>query len=129
MKDKQDNQNQFENRQPHSKDGGKEKWSRLKQRYLQDLPEQLNGIKSTLETDDYSKIKKQAHRIKGTSGTYKLKNISQGVAQLEDHADNRNREAIVNIINKVMQLVEVETDKLGTHSLSTATNSEGGIND
>ena len=129
MKDKQDNLNQFENRQRHSKAGSKEKWSRLKQKYLQDLPEQLDGIKSTLETDDYSKIKKQAHRIKGTSGTYKLKNISQGVAQLEDHADKRNREAIVNIIHKVMRLVEVEADKLGTHFLSTTANSEGGIDD
>ncbi|MBW8002266.1 MAG: Hpt domain-containing protein [Planctomycetes bacterium] len=129
MKDKQDNQNQNENRQPNSKDSSKEKWSMLKQKYLRDLPDQLNGIKSTLEADDYSKIKKQAHRIKGTSGTYKLKNISKGVAQLEGHADDRNREAIVNIIHKVMQLVEAETDKLETHSLSAALNSEGGIND
>ena len=87
-------------------------WTRLAVEYLRDLPQQLDAIRNGLELKDYNTIKKQAHRIKGTSGTYRLERISRNVARLEHSADCRNPDAIANDITKVKRLVELETRRL-----------------
>jgi len=89
-------------------------WAQLTWKYLNDLPEQLDKISTTLKVKDYSTIKKQAHRIKGTSGTYHLETISQGAARLQRLAEDRNPDAIASAINKVRQLVELETRRLNS---------------
>ncbi len=77
--------------------------------YLQDLPAQLTAIKTKLETKGYTAIKKDAHRIKGTSGTFGLCDIAQGAVELEASADSQNHDAIITAINAVVYLVEVES--------------------
>jgi HPt (histidine-containing phosphotransfer) domain-containing protein len=111
-----------------SKLDSKQAWARLAAKYLHDLPEQLDGIKTTLRVKDYTAIKKQAHRIKGTSGTYHLDTISKSVAQLERFADRRDQNAIVTTIDKVMRLVELETKRLNSRSVSSAGRSERNAN-
>lgn len=103
-------------------------WARLAARYLRDLPRQLDGIRTTLKIKDYSAIKKQAHRIKGTSGTYRFEDIAKGAARLERLADTENAEAIVTTINKVMRLVELEAKKVNSQLVSSSGKSEGDIN-
>ncbi len=87
-------------------------WSHLISEYLGDLPRQLNSIRTILEIPDYAKIKKQAHRIKGTSGTYGLEAISQDAAQLEQSADTHDSGRIVTAINNMTRSVEIETIRL-----------------
>jgi HPt (histidine-containing phosphotransfer) domain-containing protein len=100
-----------------SKPISEEAWAQLAVQYLRDLPQQLDRIRSTVEVKDYSRLKEQAHRIKGTSGTYRLYSISRTVAQLERLADSQNPDAIVSTIDKVMRLVEIETKRLSSRSV------------
>ncbi len=116
------------NQQLQSKPDRQQAWSQLTAKYLQDLPQQLDGIRAVLEIKDYTAVKKQAHRIKGTSGTYRLDTISKSAAQLERLADSQNPDAIVATINKVMQLVELETNRLSSIAVSSTGNSEGVAN-
>ena len=99
---------------PRSRVASDRAWTQLTWKYLNDLPQQLDGIRTILEIKDYSTIKKKAHRIKGTSGTYHLETISQSAAQLERLAESRNHHAISSVINKVSRLIELETKRLGS---------------
>jgi HPt (histidine-containing phosphotransfer) domain-containing protein len=104
-------------------------WVQLKAEYLQDLPHQLDGIRTTLQTRDYATIKNYAHRIKGTSGTYHLDSICQIAAQLERLAEDRNADAIAAAINKVLRLVELETKRLNSSQIGSAPGAEGNANE
>ena len=117
------------NQQLQSKPDRRQAWSQLTAKYLQDLPQQLDGIRAVLEIKDYTAVKKQAHRIKGTSGTYRLDTIAQSAAQLERVADSQTPTAIVATINKVMRLVELETDRLNSMAVSSVDTSERLAND
>jgi len=97
----------------------------LKVKYLRDLPSQFEGIKSILEEKDFHKIKKEAHRIKGTSGTYKLDSISQNAAHIEYLASKEDKEAILNTINKIMNLVDEEFNRLNVEIISVDSEIEG----
>ena len=114
-------------RRPESK-LDEEAWAQLAAQYLRSLPQQLDRIRTTVEIKDYSTIKKQAHRIKGTSGTYRLDTISKSVAQLERLADSQNPDAIVTTINKVMRLVELETERLNSRLVSSTDSTERNAN-
>ncbi len=103
------------NQQQHSNSAPRQGWEKLTAKYLSDLPRQLDGIMAILETGDYAKVRSQAHRIKGTSGTYRLETISRGAAQLESEAESRNPDKIVSAINNVKQLVKIEIDRRNSH--------------
>ena len=115
-------------RRPESKLGQEEILVQLAAQYLHDLPQQLDRIKTTVEVKDYTAIKKQAHRIKGTSGTYRLDAISRSVAQLERLADSQNPDAIVTTIDKVMRLVELESKRLNSRLVSCTKTCERNAN-
>ena len=103
-------------------------WAKLAAQYLRDLPQQLDRIRSTAKVKNYSAIKKQAHRIKGTSGTYHLDAISKSVARLEHLADSQNPVAIVTAVNKVMQLVKLETERLNSRLVGSTRSTERNAN-
>jgi HPt (histidine-containing phosphotransfer) domain-containing protein len=58
-------------------------WVTLTQRYLADLPQQVEAMRRCLDQGDLATLRKQAHRAKGTSGTYRLAQISEQLARLE----------------------------------------------
>ena len=103
-------------------------WSHLISRYLSDLPRQLNSIRAILEIPDYAKIKQQAHRIKGTSGTYGLEAISQDAAQLEQSADTHDSGNVARAINNMTRSVEIETVRLNPQSAAASNSREGDAN-
>jgi HPt (histidine-containing phosphotransfer) domain-containing protein len=115
-------------RGPWSKLNEEEVWVQLAVQYLRDLPAQLHGIRTTVKSKDYSTVKEQAHRIKGTSGTYRLDVISRSVAELEYLADSQNADAIVATIDKVMLLVEMETKRLNSRLVSATGSCERDAN-
>jgi len=82
----------------------KQTWTQLTSKYLRSLPQQLDEIRSVLEAADYSAIKKRAHRIKGTSGTYHLEGISKGAAQIERVADSKDAEIIIKMLQNQDQI-------------------------
>ena len=87
-------------------------WTELTLKYLRNLPQQLDEIRATLAMEDYAEIKKHAHRIKGTAGTYRLKAVSQATTELEHLANSSDPDAIATAINKVERLVELATSRL-----------------
>ena len=128
MKDNDKTSDSLSNQQPRFKPNGEQAWAELTAKYLNDLPHQLDGIRSILELKDYAKIKDRAHRIKGTSGTYHLDTISESAARLERVADSRNPHTIATAINKVMRLVELETKRLSSRMFSSAGSGERNTN-
>lgn len=112
------------NQRPQSELDSDQAWAQLTSKYLHNLPQQLDEIRTILEIKDYPTIKKYAHRIKGTSGTYHLETISQSAAQLERSANTRDPDTIVAVINKVKRLVEIETRRLDSLTASSIDSSE-----
>jgi len=119
MKNNDKTSDSLSNPQPRFKPNHEQVWAELTAKYLNDLPRQLDGIRSILQLKDYTRIKSRAHRIKGTSGTYRLDTISKSAARLEHLADSRNSHTIVTAINKVMRLVELETKRLSSRMVSS----------
>ncbi len=105
----ENNDKTFNSLKQQSNDENGEMPAQLTAEYLQDLPAQLTAIKTKLETKDYTAIKKDAHRIKGTSGTFRLSDIAQSAAELELSADGQNPDAISTAIDAVVHLVELES--------------------
>lgn len=111
---------------PNLKTGGN--WTHLVSEYLSDLPRQLNSIRAILEIPDYARIKQQAHRIKGTSGTYGLETISKNAAQLEQSADTHDSGNVARAINNMTRSVEIESVRLNPQSAAASDSREGGAN-
>ena len=128
MEDKDKTLDSPVNQQLRSSLNSRRNWAKLTSKYLNDLPQQLDGISTVLQVKDYSTIKKQAHRIKGTSGTYHLDTISQSAARLERLADSQNSDAIANAINRVRRLVERETKRLNAQIRPSADTAERNAN-
>jgi len=103
-------------------------WERLVSEYLSDLPRQLNSVREILEIPDYAKIAKQAHRIKGTSGTYGLETISKNAAQLEQSADTHDSGNVARAINNMTRSVEIESIRLKAQSAAASNSREGTTN-
>ena len=87
-------------------------WAQLTGRYLSDLPRQLREIQGMLQADDYAAIKGYAHRTKGTAATYRLGSIARGFAQLEQFAESRDPQAIGDVLDRIMRMVELEAGNL-----------------
>lgn len=117
------------NQRPQSKPNGDQAWAKLTLKYLHNLPQQLDEIRAILDVKDYPTIRKHAHRIKGTSGTYRLETISQAAAKLERSANSRDPDAIITTINKVEQLVELTTSRLDFLTTTSTDSSERGANE
>lgn len=106
------------NQRPQSNLTRRQAWAHLTAEYLNDLPQQLDQIRTMLKLKDYAAIKKHAHRIKGTSATYRLDDIAQSADRLQCLADTKNPDAIDIIINKLVQLVELHANKLNSLTVS-----------
>ena len=106
------------NQRRKSKLGQQQDWAQLTTKYLDDLPQQLEVVRTLLSAKNYTAIKKHAHRIKGTSGTYHLDAIARNASVLEGLADNQNPEAIASAIDNIKQSVDVETMNLNSGTAS-----------
>ncbi len=99
-------------------------WLQLTREYLNDLPGQLEQIRTVLGLNDYAKIKRHAHRIKGTAGTFDLKSICQNAAELEHFADGKNKQAVTFAIKEIARLVELESKKRSLSTVHSGNSSE-----
>ena len=113
--------------QQHSKVENREALAQLTSQYLQDLPAALAIIKTKLEIKDYTAIERAAHRIKGTSGTFRLASIAESAAELKVLATSQNPDAISTAIDTMVHLVELESRKLNSPTLTDK--SERGSNE
>lgn len=80
-------------------------WARLTQRYLADLPQQLQAMRECLDRGDLVGLQQQAHRAKGTSGTYRLDQIARQLALLESLAQQDAVQDIPPLLDQLMALV------------------------
>lgn len=93
-----------------SRDRRQRAWEELTRSYLADLPEQLQAIRLCLEQGDLAGLQQQAHRVKGTSGTYRLKEMSEQFALLEGLALQNAVQDIAPLIDRLEALV-AETEE------------------
>jgi HPt (histidine-containing phosphotransfer) domain-containing protein len=80
-------------------------WVELTQRYLADLPQQLRAMRECLDRGDLASLQQQAHRAKGTSGTYRLDKIAAQLAHLESLAQQDAVQDIPSLLDQLMALV------------------------
>ncbi|HUV40976.1 MAG TPA: Hpt domain-containing protein [Sedimentisphaerales bacterium] len=116
------------NRVPRHKCKYQQAWLQLTCEYLSDLPVQLEQIRTVLASNDYVRINRHAHRIKGTAGTFHLQSICQSAAQLEHFADSRNKQAVVSAVKEIARLVELESKKRGLPTVFSGKGSESNEN-
>jgi len=116
------------NRQLQTAPKPQSSWAELSAKYLRDLPRQLDGLLAVLEAKDYAAVKSHAHRIKGTSGTYRLQTISRSAGRLERLAENRNPDRIAAEIDRARRLVELESKRVDSHLLCCSDGGERGTN-
>ncbi|MFC1760826.1 Hpt domain-containing protein [Planctomycetota bacterium] len=83
----------------------KQAWSHLTQRYVEDLPQQLETIRSCLDYDDFDGIVRHAHRAKGTSATYRLEKIAAQFSALEKAAQARQAQRVLESVIHLAELV------------------------
>ena len=89
-------------------------WEQLTGRYLSDLPRQLREIQFMLQAGDYTAVKGHAHRVKGTAATYRLGSIARGFAQLEQLAESGDLQAMRDVLDRIMRMVELEAANLAS---------------
>ena len=115
----------YQGRRPNLKSGGG--WERLVSEYLGDLPRQLDSVRAILEIPNYEKIAQQAHRIKGTAGTYGLEAISREAARLEESAQTHDRQDVAQALGRITESVEAQNSRLKRRSAGTAGKPERAI--
>lgn len=105
-----------------------EDFRKLTGRYLRNLIEEFDRIKLTAKKGNCAFIKAEAHRIKGTSGTYGLETISENAAQLEHLAEESALERIITKIDEIIQLIKDETEQMEIEDASKISKSKGQTN-
>ncbi|MHC4737749.1 MAG: Hpt domain-containing protein [Planctomycetota bacterium] len=124
MSDDEKNMDLSSNQSPQSKPARRQSWEYLTADYLNDLPRQLDELKTMLKQKDFAAIKKHAHRIKGTSATYRLDDISKSATQLQHIADTQKPKAVSAVIDELARLVQLQAGRLNSLTLSSADESE-----
>jgi len=114
MSDDEKNLDLSSNQPPQSESVRRQSWEHLTAEYLNDLPRQFEELKKMLEQKDYAAIKKGAHRIKGTSATYRLDDISKSAAQLQHIADTQKPKAVSAVIDELARLVKLQVNRLNS---------------
>lgn len=80
--------------------------------FLSDSKNTLMHLKSAIDSDDFNKIEKYAHKLKGSCanlGADSLKNLCQ---QIEDESYVGNKERMVELLKKVEMIYEKVLKKL-----------------
>ena len=88
------------------------KWEKLLEKYLQALPRQVETMSRALESEDMPRVEIEAHRIKGTAGTYGLVKIADMANQVEISTKSQGLEEIHKEIEKLAQLVQLRISEL-----------------
>ncbi len=90
----------------------KEKWKELIAKYLRALPEQVEIMAGALKSKDLPKVETEAHRIKGTAGTYGLLKIAKMASEVEVSAKSGKVEKTCKGIERLAGLVQVRISEL-----------------
>lgn len=83
-------------------------WAQLASMYLQDLPHQLESIRQALGSNDFNTIKQLSHRIKGTAGTYHLDSIFKIASALEQLANKRDADGVIDALEQISNRIKQE---------------------
>ncbi|MHC4551793.1 MAG: Hpt domain-containing protein [Planctomycetota bacterium] len=87
------------------------KLATIRLRYLVDLAQQVIAFDAWLEAGDFTVVAKNAHRIKGTAGTYQLDDIAAVMAAIEPLAASGDAAAIQDKLKEAAGLVEAQRQR------------------
>lgn len=85
------------------------KLARMRLAYLADLPGQIHVLTSCLEQRQFDIVKKHAHRIKGTSGTYRLGEIAELMAAVETAIAAKQADVVRGKLDAMPDVIETLT--------------------
>ena len=74
--------------------------------YLAFSKSELDDLKSSIAQADFKQIHSIGHKIKGTSGAYRLSDISRAAEKLQQTADNQNTAGLEPAFNELYKLIE-----------------------
>ncbi len=74
----------------------------LKKEFLEKTSENLKNMSEYFEDDNFLEIRKIAHDIKGTAGIFDMAKGSEIGKNLQDAADNENRDVVKQLIDEMV---------------------------
>jgi HPt (histidine-containing phosphotransfer) domain-containing protein len=74
--------------------------------YLEFSRAEVESLRPAVEQADFETIHIVAHKIKGTSGSYQLREVSQAAERLQEAADNRDAERLKTALDEVYNLIQ-----------------------
>lgn len=89
-----------------------DKWKELFARYLNVLPGQVETMAGAFESGDMAKVETEAHKVKGTAGTYGLSKIAEAASRVELLAKSWEMEQTCKEIGILAELVQVRRSEL-----------------
>jgi HPt (histidine-containing phosphotransfer) domain-containing protein len=88
-------------------------WAKKAVEYLKMLESELEFVKAAALSEDYMTVKAEAYRLRGISGSLRLKQITGLIFELEGISFYDDMDKIVAIIEEIGGLVVEEREHLG----------------
>jgi len=83
----------------------------LFQMFIDDLPMQLQEIEEATNQNNYQELQAIAHRLKGASGSLRLKKVTSVMLELENAAKATNFSLSKSILKRIVEMVKTEDDE------------------
>ena len=77
--------------------------------FLEFLAQSLIKFEAEITENEFDKLKKLAHKLKGASANLKIEKVQQLCVQLENASENADKESCINVVNKIKEHFEYLT--------------------
>ena len=88
------------------------KFAKMCRDYLAFLKEELDTLRQDVEQMNFERVHRIAHKTKGTSGAYKLDDISSKARALQESADAGDGQRLTVAFDELYDLVKVTLQNL-----------------
>jgi CheY-like chemotaxis protein len=74
--------------------------------YINSMAENLKNLEEAIESDDFERLAKGSHQLKGSSGNLRINEIYELAKKLEEAAKNKNKSSCEGLFLKIKNYVE-----------------------
>lgn len=86
--------------------GDKDFYIEVLDQFIKNLDQQINIISDSLKDDNFDRIEKEAHAIKGGAATIEASILSESAKKLEAIAKNKEKQEIVSCFNELKEKIQ-----------------------
>jgi len=83
----------------------KEDAREILEEYIKYLPDLLSGINDAIENNDFKKLAKLTHELKGSSGSFRITSIHELSIKLEEAAINKQTDECSRLFGQIKKIV------------------------